>query len=206
MPALLGPLVGFTLGVALAWLSRGEADRDDDLGTRARARVVTLFGALVFAPACAYFLIFASDWARFYLVDSRAVPSALDLLLVVLDAAIVPVGFLAARRQGRRHAYRALGALGGVPSVAALALVLIFFPKLRIEGTFHQVRSDFGTEPVAGGRLGYAILWMNAMLVAGFWLTLRALARRPPPPPPREPADMGAPETRPHLLGRRGRR
>lgn len=209
MPALLGPLVGFVLGVALAWLSRGEADRDDEPGMRARAAVVALFGALVFAPACAYFLIFASDWARFYLVDSRAVPSALDLLLVVLDAAIVPLGFLVARRQGRRRAYRALGALGGIPVVMALALVLIFFPKLRFEGTFHQVRSDFGTQPVAGGRLGYAILWMDAMLVAGFGLTFRALAGRPiapPPPPPSEPADLGAPAPRPQLLGRRGRR
>jgi hypothetical protein len=207
MPALLGPLVGFALGVALAWLSRGQADRDDDEGLRTRAAVVGLFGTLIFAPACAYFLIFTSDWAHFYLVDSRSVPSALDLLLVVLDAAIVPVGFITARRAGRRRAYRALGAFGGVPAVTALALVLIFFPKLGIEGTFHQVRSNFGTQPVAGGRLGYAILWMNAMLVTGFALTFRALTGRAPPPPlpPSEPADIDAKAARPQLLGRRGR-
>jgi hypothetical protein len=206
MPALLGPLVGFALGVVLAWLSRDQADRDDDQGMQARARVVGLFGALVFAPACAYFLIFASDWAQFYLVDSRAVPSALELLLVVFDAAIVPIGFIAARRAGRRRAYRALGALGGVPAVLALALLLIFFPKLRIEGTFHQVRSNFGTQPVAGSRLGYAILWMNAMLIAGFSLTFRALTSRPPAPPKSEPVDTGASAARPQLLGRRAPR
>lgn len=206
MPALLGPLVGFALGVTLAWIARGEADRDDDQGMRARAAVVALFGAVVFAPVCAYFLIFAGDWSLFYLVDSRAVPSALGLLLVVLDAAIVPLGFIAARRAGRRRAYRALGALGGAPAMMAFALLLIFFPKLHIEGTFHQVRSDFGTQPVAGGPLGYAILWMNAMLVAGFVMTIRALTERPAPPPPSEPADPDAPEARPKLLGRRARR
>src|SRR5262245_12461524 len=125
MPALLGPLVGFSLGVMLAWIARGEADRDDDHGARARAVVATLYGALVFAPASAYFLIFAGDWARFYLVDSRAFPSALDLLLVVLDAAVVPLGFIVARRAGRRRAYRALGALGGAPATAALVLLLV---------------------------------------------------------------------------------
>jgi hypothetical protein len=205
MPALFGPLVGFSLGVALAWLSRGQADRDDHQGMRARAAVVGLFSALVFAPACAYFLIFASDWAHFYLVDSRAVPSALELLLVILDAAIVPLGFIAARYAARRRAYRALGALGAIPAAAALALLLIFFRKLRIEGTFHQVRSNFGTRPVAGGRLGYAILWMNAMLVAGVTLTSRLLTGRPPPPPS-EPVDAGTKAARPPLLGRRDRR
>ena len=199
MPALLGPLVGFALGVMLAWIARDEADRDDDRGARARAAVAALFGVLVFAPISAYFLMFAGDWARFYLVDSRAVPSALDLLLVVLDAAVVPLGFMAARRAGRRRAYRAVGALGGAPAVAALVLLLVFFPKLRIEGTFHQVRSDFGTQPVAGGPLGYAILWMNAMLVAGFVLTVRALTDRPSSPS--EPAAPAPPQR----LGRRGR-
>lgn len=205
MPALLGPLVGFSLGVMLAWIARDEADRDDDHGARSRALIVALFGALVFAPVCAYFLIFAGDWARFYLVDSRSFPSALDLVLVVIDAAVVPFGFVIARTWGRRRAYRALGALGGVPAVAALILVLIFFPKLRIEGTFHQVRSDFGTQPAAGGPLGYAILWMNAMLIAGFALTVRALTGRPTPPPV-EPAPRDVEGGRPKLLGRRGRR
>jgi len=203
MPALLGPLIGFTLGVVLAFLARGEAERDDDPGTLARAAVAGLFGALVFAPACAYFLIFAGDWAWFYRIDSRSVPSALDLLLVVLDAATVPLGFIAARRAGRRRASVRIGALGAVPTVITLTLMLIFFPRLRIEGTFHQVQSDFGTQPVAGGPLGYAILWMDAMLVAGFVLTARALTARPPSSPS-EPVDPDAPAALPKLLGRGG--
>lgn len=207
MPALLGPLIGFALGVLLAWLARAEASRDDDRSLRARAQVAALFGALVFAPACAYFLIFSGDWARFYLVDGRAVPSALDLVLVVVDAAVVPLGFIAARRAGRRRAYRVLGALGGAPTAAALALVLIFFPKLRVEGTYHQVRGDFGTQPVAGGPLGYAILWMNGMILAGFIVSARALEGRATRRliEPASP-DEGAEAAPAKLLGARGRR
>lgn len=207
MPALIGPLIGFALGVLLAWLARAEAARDDDRSLRARAQVAALFGALVFAPACGYFLVFSGDWARFYLVDGRAVPSALDLVLVVVDAAVVPLGFVAARRAGRRRAYRVLGALGGAPTAAALALVLIFFPKLRVEGTYHQVRGDFGTQPVAGGPLGYAILWMDAMILAGFIVSARALEGRAPPRPlePTSP-DESAEAAPAKLLGARGRR
>jgi len=209
MPALLGPLIGFALGVLLAWLARGEAARDDDRSLRARAGIAALFGALVFAPACAYFLIFASDWSRFYLVDGRAVPSALDLVLVLVDAAVVPAGFVAARRAGRRRAYRTIGALGGAPVAVALALVLIFFPKLRIEGTFHQVRGDLGTQPVAGEPLGYAILWMNGMILAGFIVSARALSGRsaPRPPEPASPRHLDeADSAKVKLLGARGRR
>jgi hypothetical protein len=181
MPALVGPLVGFSLGVLLAWLARGATARDDDRSLRARAQVAALFGALVFAPACAYFLAFSGDWARFYLIEGRAVPSALDLVLVVLDAAVVPLGFVAARRAGRTTAYGVIGALGGVPAAAALALLLIFFPELRVDGTYHQVRGDFGTQPVAFGPLGYAILWMDGMILAGFLVSARALERRAAP-------------------------
>ncbi len=213
MPALIGPIVGVVLGVALAWLCRGEAPREDptDGRARARARVVALFGALVFAPACAYFLVFACDWALFYLVDSRAVPSALLLLLGILDAGAVMGGFWAGYRAARRRtaaADRALLALGVGPGFAALALVFAFLARLRVDGTFNQVSARFGTRPVAGGPLGYAILWMGAMIVAGMVIAARALADRPHPPSraePREPSETGQPNPRSALLGRKRR-
>jgi hypothetical protein len=220
VPALLGPVVGFALGVVLAWLCRVDAPREDVAAGRARAWVAGLFAALVFAPACAYFLIFAGDWSLFYLADSRAVPSALVLVLVLVDAAAVLGGFLAgyrAARSGARAAERVLIALGAVPAVMAVAVVLAFFARLGVDGTFNQVSARFGTRPVAGGPLGYAILWMGAMIVAGLWIAGRALADRPRPeepvepgsstsPPPMAPvAPAGASEARPALLGRRRR-
>ena len=68
------------------------------------------------------------------------------------------------------------------------------------------MKSDFGTQPVAGGPLGYAILWMNAMLVIGFALTVRVLngQRRAPAPSALDAPD--ATERKQTLLGRRARR
>lgn len=207
MPAFLGPLCGFALGVALAWLAWASAAHRDDLGWGARTAVAALYGALVFAPACAYFLLFAGDWSLGYLVDGRAVPSAFGLALALLDAASVPLGLVAARRALGRRGSRAPLLLGVIPSVVAVGLVLALFPRLRVEGTYHQVRSDFGTQPVAGGPLGYAILWMDGLILTGFWAAVRAMdgrsigigtpkaaATEAPPPAPRG------------YLGRRARR
>lgn len=207
MPALVGPFVGFALGVALAWLSRVEALREDDAGFRARVAVVALFGALVFAPACGYFLVFAGDWSLFYLVDSRAVPSAALLVLAVVDAALVALGFTAGHRLARRRAEGALVLLWAGPVVVAGSMVLSFFSRLRVEGTTHQVASSFGTQPIAGSPLGWAVLWMGAMVVAGFGLAARALVEGPGPLRPAGPSTpgSGAPGSAPAFLGRRRR-
>src|SRR4051812_6972420 len=106
MPALLAPFVGFALGVALAWLARAELGRGDERAARARLTIAALYGALVFAPASAWFLIFASDWSLAYLIDGRAVPSALTLCLALLDAASIPAGFLAGRFAIQKRALR----------------------------------------------------------------------------------------------------
>ena len=201
MPALVGPFVGFTLGAALAWLCRVEALRESEAGFRARLAVVALFGALVVAPACGYFLVFAGDWSLFYLVDSRAVPSAALLVLTVLDAALVPLGFALAHRAAQRRAARALGLFVTAPAVVAGSIVLAFFSRLHLVGTTHQIASRFGTEPLAGSPLGWAVLWMGAMVAAGFAVAARSLAERPPPVRATLPA--GAQVTaRPTFLGR----
>jgi hypothetical protein len=200
MPAFLGPLVGFALGVALAWLAREEAARADDRRLGARGVIAALYGALVFAPAAAYFLVFAGDWSYAYLLDSRAVPSAIELGLVILDAASVPLGFLAARRAGRD--LRLTAALGALPAAISAGAALALYPKLRIAGTFHQVKGDFGTQPVAGSPTGWAILWMGALALAGFAIAARAMSSRDRRAPP-QPAE---PEPRRAFLGQRGRR
>jgi len=207
VPALLAPLVGFALGVLLAWLGRAEAPREDAATGKARGRVAALFGALVFAPACAYFVVFACDWALFYLVDERTVPSALLLVLLVVDAATVPAGFHAAHRvlrSGRYDAERLTLAMGAGPAGVALATVLAFMGRLSVDGSYHQVTERFGTRPVAGGPLGWAILWMGAMIVAGVVVAAQILAARPRPAvSPEAPGPAVKPQG--PLLGRRRR-
>ena len=111
-------------------------------------------------------------------------------------------GFLAGRHATHRRAERALMALAVIPGLMIVGILFAFFPRLRVEGTYHQVKSAFGTQPIAGGPLGYAILWMNGLLATGFALTVRALTSHRAPTPS-EPTGPQAPQP---LLGRRARR
>lgn len=173
MPAFAGPLVGFALG---AWLARW--------GRAAGGVIPALaFGVIVFAPACAYPLIFFSDWSVAYLFDSRGVPSAIALLLLLVDAAAPVAGFWLARRTLAREAmgddpaaHTAALALVLGPGGLALVLTAALAPRLATEGSFAMVRGDFGTAPLWKSPLGYALVWLGACVAAGFWLTARALA------------------------------
>jgi hypothetical protein len=205
VPAFVGPFVAFALGVALALQTRRELERFEDSERKAARTIAALYGALVVAPACAYFLVFAGDWSVAYLVDTRSVPSAADLALVALDAALVPVGFASASLAIRKRARRTLFLLGFLPSLCGLGLALAFSPELGVEGTTFQVRNHFGTRPLAGSPLGLAVLGMNAVVLAGLAFAVRAVQTQPEPtarpaPPPKPPSE---PPPRPlRLLGR----
>ena len=189
MPALLGPVFGFVLGIAFGWIRAAESQPRGGVGPRGGLLATVLFGALVFVPINAYFVAFAGDWALSYLVDSRGVPSALLLVLVLVDGAAVPAGFLLAGRLARTRSLGAVLVAGAVPGAVALLALLAFARRLRIDATYKQYSLDFGTQPIAGGPLGYAVLWMLAMLAVGFVVTARALRapRRIEPAPEPEP-------------------
>jgi hypothetical protein len=202
VPAPIAPLLGFALGVVLAWLCRPDPDPEASLWDRPTI-AVALYAAVVYAPAAAYFLLFAGDWSFAYLVDSRDVPSAVTLLLVLFDAALLVFGFTLGRRALRRRSLAALGWLALAPAAVAGTFVLALHRRLGVDATFDQVQSDFGLRPLPGSPLGYAILWMDALVVAGAAFTARALgalgpAARAPGPGgsflgPAEPAPLATP-------------
>jgi hypothetical protein len=175
MPAPLAPFIGFALGVGFAWCAREDLSRS--LATAGMASrplaIVLLFAALVFAPVSAYFLAFESDWSYAYFVDTRRIPSAFQLGLVVLDTASTPAGFLIAARHAKVKKLGPLITLA-VPGLA-LALVCVAFTvdRLGVQASYAQFHGDFGTRPVAGTSLGYALLWMDAVLALGVAWTCR---------------------------------
>src|SRR5262245_1838420 len=113
--------------MSLAWIARGELARSEvPLVLARRFLVATLFGAVVYGPVLGYFAAQHGDWAYLYLVRWSRVPSAVDLFLVVLAAAQVPLGFAlgtpwAIAKRGTR-VLRASAILVGI--VVALAAVL----------------------------------------------------------------------------------
>lgn len=206
MPAFAGPLVGFALGALLARWGRGAR------GVRGALPLLAL-GALVLAPACAYPLLFFPDWAFAYLIDSRSIPSALVLALVLVDAAAPAAGFLLARRALSREAlgedppaHAAALALAILPAGVAVLISVALAPRLATEGTFAMVRGAFGTSPLWKSPLGYALVWMGACVAGGAWLTGRALAaaaQRTATPTASETPESAAPKA--YLGGKKKR-
>ena len=170
------------MGIAFARAAADELVRSSGAELAGRPLVVTsLFSLLVFAPASAYFLAFAPDWSYAYVIDSDRLPGAVDLAVVLLDVASVPLGFAAAARRMRDKRLGPLLRLAAIPGLAALAFVIVTLPQLSVHATYAQYHGDFGTRPVAGSLLGYALLWMNAVLLAAAVYTARVLGRPPAP-------------------------
>ncbi|HEY4116392.1 MAG TPA: hypothetical protein VGM56_01000 [Byssovorax sp.] len=225
MPALVAPLVGFALGALLALGARRELEGYDEQQLAAARRVALLFAWLAFAPVVAYFEVFAADWSIAYLAEARAIPSAAALAWLVASAGAVSLGFAVALAAVRRRAPRGLVVAVAAPIAAAFIVVAALFPELSIDGTTAGVRGSFGARSLVGSVLGWAVVWMNALLAAGFVLAQRALVPprevvAPAPAPkvdaPAAPTPASsdasrsdaesAPAPRPRLLGKRSRR
>ncbi len=178
MPAPIAPFIGFALGVAFAWIAADELVRAAGSGVTSRSLVVvTLFSLLVFAPIGAYFIAFNPDWSYAYLVDSQRLPTAVDLGLVLLDAASVPAGFAVAARRASLHRLGAVVRIAALPTAVPVLFVGVLFRRLAIQATYAQFHGDFGTRSAAGSSLGYSLLWMTAVLAAGVLWTSRSLRR-----------------------------
>ncbi len=166
------------LGVAFAWAAADELARTAGSGVTSRSMVVvSLFGLLVFSPIAAYFLAFAPDWSYAYLVDPQRLPSAVDLTLVLLDVASVPLGFALAARRASQRRLGSLVRLATAPALGALLILVAGFQRLAVQGSYAQFHGDFGTHSVAGSPLGYSLLWMAAVLAASVLWTARSLRR-----------------------------
>ncbi len=166
MPAPIAPLVGLLIGASFHWNGSRQLARAAP-GTAVEARGLLLAAAyalLIYAPICGYFLAFAPDWTFVYTVETERLNRALIVLALLGSAASVPLGFHLARRFMRRNTP---GAIARV-LVPACALILIFFAfamrRLGVAGTYAQYHGNFGVQPLSGSPLGYALLWMGAIL------------------------------------------
>lgn len=179
---LTAPFTGFALGTLFAWLSREDLVRGAPAMLAVRSLVlVTLYALLVFGPAAAYFVVFEPAWASAYLLETGSIARAFDVVLAVLAPASVVGGFLVTGSAIRRHRPAAALRLGAPCALLALALTLLLFPRLSVQATYAQYHGDFGTRPVAGTPLGWALVWFGAVvLVATLYLgsALRSLEGR----------------------------
>lgn len=177
MPAPIAPLVGLLIGVAFHWSSSRQLTRAAR-GTAIESRaylLVLAYSLLLFAPYNAYFLAFAPDWAFVYLFDTAESRAALVLASLLLDCASVLGGFALGRRFLRDKAPGSLASLL-VPAGACLLLFLVGASRrLGAAATYAQYHGDFGVKPLGGSPLGYAVLWLGAVLLGGTLWTAHQL-------------------------------
>jgi hypothetical protein len=176
VPLPFAPFIGLALGAAFAWLAAAELSRDEGPISLSRPfAIVTAFAVFVWLPVVGYFITFHGDWSYLYVVPWRSVPSAIDLLLVLIaSAAIVGSFWLAAEPLRKRHFAPAL-TLIAAPGVVTTLGVTVAAHRLAVSGTFAQFHGGFGTEPIGASTLGKGVLVMGAILAAGIAWTVTSL-------------------------------
>jgi hypothetical protein len=176
VPIPFAPLLAFVLGVVLAWVSRDELARD--AGPLVATRPVAIsaaFAAGVYAPMVGYFVTFHADWSYLYLVPRAEVPSAIDLALVLVSGALVPLGAMVAAPVARQKRLGAVLWLASVPAVLAAALFAWGARRLAVSASYAQFHGDFGTVPLVGSSLGRAVLFMAVVTTLGVVWSVRSL-------------------------------
>jgi hypothetical protein len=177
MPAPTGPLLGLLLGALLA-RARADENRRERAGIEPLA-LVTLFALLVFAPTAAYYMALEPYWSYAYFIESLPRISALNAVVLLADVASVPLGFTLALRARGTKQLSTLTRLVGFPVLGICLFLVLLFPRLSVQATYSQFHGDFGTRPVAGSPLGYALIWTTLVLVSSISWTALALRRMP---------------------------
>ncbi len=171
MPLPLALPVGLIVGMTLAWIGRSELARSEVPVVLARPFLVAVaLAAIVFGPVVGYFAALHGDWAYLYMVPWSRVPSAVDLSLVVLAAAQVPLGFaIASPWAVAKRGPRLLKVCAAVGAVVLVACA-IGWRRVTVSGTYVQFHDHFGMVPIGRSSLGRGLLssWM-ALAAAYAW-------------------------------------
>ncbi|MBX3191306.1 MAG: hypothetical protein KF819_30190 [Labilithrix sp.] len=176
MPLLLAIPVGLLLGMTLSWLARVELARSEVPLVLARPFLVALgLGVLVFAPVVGYFAALHGDWAYLYLVRWSRVPSAVDLLLVFLAGAQVPLGFaLASPLAIAKRGTRLMQISAGITALLVIACALCA-RRLSVSASFNQFHGGFGAMPLGRSSLGRGVLLSWTALALAYAWSVHAL-------------------------------
>jgi hypothetical protein len=178
MPIVFAPLVGALLGSALAWPAAPELIASDRPVPLSRSfAVVVAFALFAWLPVVGYFVAFHGDWSYLYLISSRRVPSAIDLLLVLASGSAVVGGFWVAAYLLRKRRSALLYVLMLAPAILFAAALSLSVRRLAVSATFAQFHGDFGIEPIGASVLGKGVLLMGFMLALGVGWTVHWLVR-----------------------------
>lgn len=179
MPFLLALPVAWLIGLSLAWSARAELARSEVPLVLARPFLVAAaFGAIVLAPVVSYFVALHGDWAYLYLVRWSRVPSAVDLLFVLVVAAQVPLAFAATASWAAAKRGPLFVRVSAAVLVVALVLCAVFFRRLASSATYAQFHGGFGTAAIGKSSLGRGVLASWTALLAGWGWAIHVLRKK----------------------------
>jgi hypothetical protein len=169
MPLPLALPIGLLIGMSLAWFARLELARSEVPLVLARPFLVALaLGAIVHAPVVAYFVVMHGDWAYLYFVRFSRIPSAVDLALLVVVAAQVPLGFALAVPWAIAKRGPTLLKVGVAAGVLLLVVCALTARRLGVSASYAQYHAGFGMVPLGKTPLGRGVLLGWVALVAGY--------------------------------------
>jgi hypothetical protein len=176
MPLPFALPFGLLIGMSLAWLARVELARSEVPLVLARPFLVAVaLGAIVHTPVVGYFVALHGDWAYLYLMRFGRIPSAVDLTLVVLAAAQVPLGFAVAAPWAIAKRGPALLKLGAVIGALVLVACIVSWRRVTVSATFAQYHGGFGVMPLSKTALGRGVLLSWLALLAGYGWSVHTL-------------------------------
>ncbi len=171
MPLAFALPAGLVIGLSLAWIARAELARSEVPLVLARPFLVAVgLGFLVYAPVVGYFAALHGDWAYLYLVRWSSVPSAVDLLLVLVAGGGVPLGFAIATPWAIARRGTRLLQLGAAITALVVVAGAIASRRLGVSATYAQYHGHFGVVPLGRSSLGRGVLlsWIS-LAVAYAW-------------------------------------
>lgn len=169
MPLPLALPFALLVGMSLAWLARFELARSEVPLVLARPFLISVgLAFLVYGPVVGYFVTMHGDWSYLYLVRFRQIPSAVDLVLILVAAAHIPIGFALASPWAIAKRGPALLKLGAVIGALVVVVCIMVSRRLLVSASYVQFHGGFGIAPLGKTALGRGVLLGWLALLGGF--------------------------------------
>ncbi len=181
MPLASLPLIGFAIGAMMTLAAtRGGRERGADMD--APFRLVLLLSLLVHTPAATCLLVYHTDWCLSFAFPSDDLPRLAIPLAMFANLISLPLGFLAAERSARSGGTQGVLVRAGIALGAVTLLSALFWTELGTDASYTQFHNGFGTQNLSGSVLGYTLIWMVVMLLAGTLYTHHSIRACTLPP------------------------
>jgi len=161
-------VIAYTSGIIASLSSRAELR-----GTPRPAlatvgfRAFVVYVLLVLVPSTVYFYAFHGDWFLLYLLDASTVPSAIGLLLFVVEALVSAVGFASGAHLVRMQRETLAVAIAVLTSILGAGLLLVLRERVATVGTYAQFHGAFGLKPWIESPLLPAVVLFATLIVVG---------------------------------------